>query len=95
MRDGKNGKGDAAYLLHLDGVPAGGFENHRDGLGWEAWRADVQRQLSPAEALAYRERIETDKRLAAEESTRTRHCRRGPSSSQRCRLRTLRSRSTG
>lgn len=32
---GKNGKGDAAYLLHLDGVPAGGLENWRDGRGWE------------------------------------------------------------
>jgi len=28
---GKNGKGDAAYLLHLDGLPAGGLENWRDG----------------------------------------------------------------
>ena len=27
---GKNGKGDAAYLLHLDGIPAGGLENWRD-----------------------------------------------------------------
>jgi putative DNA primase/helicase len=32
---GKNGKGDAAYLLHLDGFPAGGLENWRDGKGWE------------------------------------------------------------
>lgn len=28
---GKNRRGDAAYLLHLDGIPAGGFENWRDG----------------------------------------------------------------
>ena len=27
---GKNGKGDAAYLLHLDSIPAGGLENWRD-----------------------------------------------------------------
>jgi putative DNA primase/helicase len=38
--EGRNGKGDAAYLLHLDGIPAGGFENHRDGLGRENWRSD-------------------------------------------------------
>jgi len=25
---GKNGKGDAAYLLHLDGIPAGGLVTH-------------------------------------------------------------------
>lgn len=28
---GKNGKGDAAYLLHLDGIPAGIFSNPLDG----------------------------------------------------------------
>jgi putative DNA primase/helicase len=33
---GKNGKGDAAYQLHLDGIPAGGLENWRDGKGWES-----------------------------------------------------------
>lgn len=46
--EGKGGKGDAAYLLHLDSVPAGGFENHRDGLGWENWRADIGRRLTPS-----------------------------------------------
>lgn len=47
--EGKNGKGDGSYLLHLNGIPAGGFENHRDGLGWEKWRADIGRQLSSEE----------------------------------------------
>jgi putative DNA primase/helicase len=45
----KNGKGDAAYLLHLDGIPAGGLENWRDGKGWESWRFDIGRALTPAE----------------------------------------------
>jgi putative DNA primase/helicase len=67
-----NGK-DAAYLLHLDGVPAGGFENHRDGIGWENWRADIGRKLNPAEEAVHGERIaaqaarrkaETEKRHA-------------------------------
>jgi hypothetical protein len=40
---GRNGRGDAAYVLHLDGLPAGGFENHRDGRDWEAWRFDLGR----------------------------------------------------
>ena len=38
---GRNGKGDAACLLHLDGIPAGGLENWRDGKGWESWRFDL------------------------------------------------------
>ena len=46
---GKNGKSDAAYLLHLDGIPAGGLENWRDGKGWESWRVDIGRELTPAE----------------------------------------------
>ncbi len=54
---GKGGKDDAAYLLHMDGIPAGGFENHRDGLGWQNWRADTGYALSPAEEAAHRERI--------------------------------------
>ena len=72
--DGKGGRGDGAYLLHLDGVPAGGIENHRDGLGWENWRADTNRKLTPAEEDAHREKINAarrqrdseDKRLKAE-----------------------------
>ncbi|MDR2164553.1 MAG: DUF927 domain-containing protein [Zoogloeaceae bacterium] len=55
--EGKHGKGDAAYLLHLDGIPAGGFENHRDGLEWENWRADTGRTLTPDEEAAHRARI--------------------------------------
>lgn len=56
--EGKGGKGDAAYLLHLDGISAGGFENHRDGVGWENWRADTGRMLTPAEREAHRARVE-------------------------------------
>src|ERR1700680_4864729 len=55
--EGKNGRGDAAYLLHLDGIPAGGLENHRDGRGWENWRADVGRRLTPAEERAVKVRV--------------------------------------
>ena len=59
---GKRGKGDGAYLLHLDGVPAGGFENHRDGLGWQTWRADIRLVLSGEERAAYRAKIERERR---------------------------------
>ena len=37
-----------AYLLHLDSIPAGGLENWRDGKGWESWRFDIGRALTPA-----------------------------------------------
>jgi putative DNA primase/helicase len=56
--EGKRGKGDASYLLHLDGIPAGGFENFRDGLGWQNWRADTGRVLTPAEKAEHRARVE-------------------------------------
>jgi putative DNA primase/helicase len=55
--EGKGGKGDGAYLLHLDGIPAGGCENHKDGIGWENWRADLGREITPDEESAHRQRI--------------------------------------
>ena len=53
---GKRGKGDGAYLLHLDGYPAGGYENWRDGLGWQVWKADSGRTFTAEERAAYRKR---------------------------------------
>src|SRR6202790_2085795 len=56
---GRGGKGDAAYLLYLDALAAGGFENHRDGRGWETWRADIGRRLlTPQEEEEGRRRVE-------------------------------------
>lgn len=60
--EGRGGKGDAAYLLHLDGIAAGGFENWRDGLGWQNWRADIGRPLSHAEEAAHKEKIAAARR---------------------------------
>jgi putative DNA primase/helicase len=34
---GRNGKGDAAYLLYSDEPISGGYENWQDGLGWQTW----------------------------------------------------------
>lgn len=59
---GKNGKGDASYIFFADGVPAGGFENHRDGLGWQTWKANIGRQLAPAEAAAQRQHLDAARR---------------------------------
>ncbi len=60
--EGKHGKGDAAYLLHLNDIPAGGFENHRDGIGWENWRADPGRILTGAEKAAHRAKVRAARR---------------------------------
>ena len=46
---GKHGKDDASYVLHLDGFPAGGLENWRDGRGWQSWRLDIGRPLTRVE----------------------------------------------
>lgn len=61
LRGGPKSKKDGAYLLHVDGVPAGGFQNFRDGLDWENWRADIGRQLTPEEEAASRARIEAQR----------------------------------
>jgi putative DNA primase/helicase len=69
--EGTGGKGDAAYVLHLDGVPAGGYENHRDGHGWENWRADIGRKLTPAEEAEHHAKAEAMRRQReAEKSQR-------------------------
>jgi len=56
--EGRGGENDGAYLLHLDGIPAGGFENWRDGAGWENWRADIGRTLTYEEEVARRAHVE-------------------------------------
>lgn len=68
--EGKGGKHDAAYLLHLDGIPAGGFENHRDGLGWENWRADIGRALTASEEDENRVKVEVQRKQREIEQTR-------------------------
>jgi len=37
------------YLLHLDGIPAGGFQNWTDGNGWQNWSFREGPQLSAEE----------------------------------------------
>ena len=53
----RRGKHDACYLLHLDGIAAGGFQNWRDGQGWQDWCANIGRTLTTAEQVAQREII--------------------------------------
>jgi putative DNA primase/helicase len=61
---------DGAYLLHLDGIPAGGFENHADGLDWENWRADLGRVLTPMEEASYQSQVKAAMALRKAEDDR-------------------------
>src|SRR5215510_1724535 len=56
--EGHFGQGAAAYSLHLDGVPVGGFRNWRDSLGWELWQAPIERPLQAGEQVAQRLKAE-------------------------------------
>ncbi len=47
--EGKRGKGDGAYVLYMDGIPAGGFQNWKDGLDWEKWCYKDAESLTPEE----------------------------------------------
>jgi phage/plasmid primase-like uncharacterized protein len=55
---GRHGKDDAAYVLHLDGIAAGGFQNWRDGLDWQDWCAAIDRELTDVERKTCRQRME-------------------------------------
>ncbi|GLH67311.1 DUF3987 domain-containing protein [Geothrix edaphica] len=68
--EGRGGENDGAYLLHLDGIPAGGFENWRDGEGWENWRADIGRTLTPEEEAAHRSHTEAMRKAREAEDKR-------------------------
>ena len=67
----KGKKQSGSYLYYADGVPAGGFQNFKDGLGWQDWHAGLSRQLSAAEIEENRRRRkETDAQRAADEAAR-------------------------
>jgi len=70
--EGRTTGEDGAYLIHLDRIPAGGIQNHADGLGWEDWRAEMGRQLTPKEQISYQERIDTAKKAREAEAARLR-----------------------
>jgi len=68
---GKNGKNDASYLLHLDGIPAGFYKNFQTG-EHGTWCADIGSKLTLEEQAANEERFELAKRKH-EEEVKTRH----------------------
>ena len=56
--EGKNGKGDGAYCLHIDdSIPAGWFQNHKDGVGVHRWHARTGQKLTDAEVAAHRAKV--------------------------------------
>ena len=69
---GPRGRGDASYLLHHDGVPTGGIENWRDGLGWETWRHDRRQVLTSAERQVCA-RVSNAAQAARDDQARQRH----------------------
>src|SRR5688572_30204461 len=70
--DARNGNGDAAYVLHLDGLPAGGFQNWQTGSGWQDWCAKESRTLTEQERRQYRARVEQAKQLRQADTVRRR-----------------------
>ena len=66
----RKGNDAGAYILHLDGIPAGGFENHTDGLGWEKWRTDSRYSFTDDERRAYAERLKAKQALQDKETKR-------------------------
>jgi putative DNA primase/helicase len=49
---------DGAFIWFDDGLPAGGFQNHTDGIGWENWHASGMQNLSDAERSAHKARVQ-------------------------------------
>jgi putative DNA primase/helicase len=66
----KSGNRDGTYVLHLDPVPHGGFNNWTDGRRWENWSPNYKYELTDAERQqiidAGNKANEHDKKLQAE-----------------------------
>jgi putative DNA primase/helicase len=56
--EGKPRRKDGAFVYFDDGVPAGGYQNHTDGIGWENWHASGIQNLSDAERSAHKARVQ-------------------------------------
>jgi uncharacterized protein (DUF927 family)/phage/plasmid primase-like uncharacterized protein len=67
---GKPGNCDGAYILFPGDFPAGGFQNWRDGRGWQNWQPN--RPLSPREREELRNR-QAQMKAAREQDEARRH----------------------
>lgn len=70
VEGGKSGRLDGAYVFHLDGLPAGGFINWRDGLGWQTWCAKRENQMSRDERKSWQLHTMTMKAKRAQDEQR-------------------------
>ena len=72
VEGGKSGKGDASYILHLDGIAAGGCRNWKDGRDWENWSAKPETAMTEYERRKFISEIERQRRLRNEEEKQRR-----------------------
>ncbi len=64
---GEHGEGDGSYLLHSDFPQAGGFQNWKDGKGWEKWSVKGEYIFLEKEKEEYRLKREAIQREREEE----------------------------
>lgn len=57
---------DGRYIFHLDGVPAGGYQNMAGDSGWQTWCSKGDGDLSTVERAAHRARMVAARRQADE-----------------------------
>jgi len=62
--EGRGGRNDGTYKLYLDVFPAGGYNNWRDGIGWQSWSA------TPAQTLTFAERVQLTREWELERAKR-------------------------
>jgi len=78
--EGKPRGRDGALIWFDNGLPAGGYQNHTDGLGWENWHASGMGNLSEVDRAAHIARVQATrakhdaegKRKAAEAARKAR-----------------------
>jgi hypothetical protein len=69
--NGRPGDDAGWFVLHLDGIPAGCFGDWRTGSS-QTWRADIGRDLTPAERAAHQARVDAARRARDAEEERRR-----------------------
>lgn len=90
VEGGKSGRLDGAYLFHLDGLPAGGYINWRDGMGWQTWCSKREHEMSRDERTAWQLHAMTMRAKRAQDAGR-RHAEAAQRAAQllgRCKLAT-------
>jgi phage/plasmid primase-like uncharacterized protein len=65
----RSGKRDGAYRLFFDEHPAGGFQNWKDGLGWQEWRySNGTTTLTPTERAVFDAKVAVRKKADQEKN---------------------------